>query len=123
MSVAISRTARSFPRLPYERAKDDVLGPNYRLSLVFVGQERGRAINRATRGKTYAPNVLSFPLSAKAGEIYITPAIAKREAAHYGHTYREHVLYLFIHGLLHLKGLDHGPRMDALEEKFLQKYR
>ena len=30
--------------------------------------------------------------------------------------------YLFIHGLLHLKGHDHGTDMDRLEAKFVKKF-
>lgn len=122
MSTSISHTTRSFPRLPYEKVTHEILGDNYQLSLVFVGEERGRRINLESRNKGYSPNVLSFPLSKTAGEIYITLAVAKREAANFDHSYQKHVLYLFIHGLLHLKGLDHGSKMDALEEKYLQKY-
>lgn len=124
MSLDLSNTTKSLPpKLPYEDVKNDVLGKKYELSLVFVGEARGREINRQTRNKTYSPNVLSFPLSNAAGEVYITPAVAKREAHRYNHTYREHVLFLFIHGLLHLKGLDHGKKMDSLEEKYLAKYK
>ncbi|MEX0913143.1 MAG: rRNA maturation RNase YbeY [Candidatus Paceibacterota bacterium] len=120
MSTTVSHTTRSFPRLSYEKVKNDILGSEYELSLVFVGEKRGREINRQSRNKTYVPNVLSFPLSSKAGEIYITLAVAKREAPTFRHSYPKHVLYLFIHGLLHLKGLDHGSKMDMLEEKYLR---
>lgn len=122
MSLNVSNTV-SFPRLPYEKIKDDVLGSKYALDLNFVGETRARRINEESRGKTYVPNVLSFPLSKTAGEIYLTPAVAKREAKEWDHTYTEHVLFLFIHGLLHLKGLDHGTKMEKLEDKFFLKYR
>ncbi len=122
MSTNINHTTRTFPRLPYEKVASDIMGSNYQLSLVFVGEERGRQINLQSRNKSYSPNVLSFPLSKKAGEIYITLAVAKRECSRFNHSYQKHVLYLFIHGLLHLKGLDHGKKMDILEEKYLEKY-
>lgn len=122
MSLNLSHTTRSFPRLPYEKIGNDILGSKYQLSLVFVGEDRGRHINIASRNKSYSPNVLSFPLSTNTGEIYITLAVAKREAARFDHSYQKHVLYLFIHGLLHLKGLDHGNKMDTLEAKYLKKY-
>lgn len=122
MSITLRRTARSYPRLPYEKIKNDILGDSYELSLVFVGEKRGAHINKKTRGKTYSPNVLSFPFSRTSGEIFITPVVAKREARGFGHSYSKHVLYLFIHGLLHLRGLDHGAKMDGLEERYLKKY-
>jgi len=123
MSFTLGSTVKSYPRLPYENIKNDILGKNYDLSLVFVGEARSARLNQEHRNKTYTPNVLSFPLSKTAGEIYITPSVAKREAKDYGHTYSTHIAFLFIHGLLHLKGLNHGPKMESLEEKFLKKFK
>lgn len=122
MSLCLAHTTRTYPKLPYQVIKDDILGKNYNLSLVFVGAKRAKALNQTTRQKSYVPNVLSFPLSNEAGEIYLTPAVAKRETKRFGHTYRQHVCYLFIHGLLHLKGFDHGPKMEKLEDRYLKKY-
>lgn len=122
MSLTISHTTKSYPRLPYEKIKNEILGNKYSLSLVFLGETRAQKLNQETRKKNYVPNVLSFELDKSAGEIFITPAVARREAAGFDHTYNEHICYLFIHGLLHLKGLDHGPKMDKLEEKYLNKY-
>ena len=120
---SVSASAHSYPTLPYESIKNDILGRSYALSLVFVGATRARALNEAYRKKTYTPNVLSFPLADTSGEIYITPAIAKKEARKFGMTYRTYIGYLYIHGLLHLKGFAHGAQMERLEKKFLQKFR
>lgn len=121
MSTIISNSV-SFPRLPYDDVKTAVLGARYELSLNFVGETRARRINQESRGKSYVPNVLSFPLDKNLGEIYITPAVAKREAKKWRHSYQKHVLFLFIHGLLHLKGHDHGEKMEALEQNLLSKF-
>ena len=32
------------------------------------------------------------------------------------------VAFLFIHGCVHLKGLDHGSKMEAIEERIRQKF-
>ncbi len=123
MTVNINHTVKKAPpKLPYEVIKDEVLGKRYELVLNFIGEKRARQINQQSRGKSYVPNVLSFPLNDNAGEIYITPNVVKREAKNWQHSFDKHVFYLFIHGLLHLKGFDHGDKMEALEEKFLKKY-
>lgn len=109
--------------MPFLNIKNDILGANYQLSLALVGEKRARLVNQRGRKKDYVPNVLSFPLSNQAGEIYLTPAVAKREARAFGHSEREHLIFLYIHGLLHLKGYDHGRRMEDLETRWLKKYR
>jgi probable rRNA maturation factor len=88
---------------------------NYDLSLVFAHGHTTRALNKRYRHKVYTPNVLSFSLSPTSGEVYITPAVAAREAPAYERTPHEHMRALVVHGLLHCLGLDHGPKMDARE--------
>ena len=123
MSLTISHTAKTYPkRLPYADIAKTILGAKYDVSLVFVGADRAQAINQATRGKSYVPNVLSFPLIDSAGEIYICPVVAKKEASKFNLTPNGYIGYLFIHGCLHLKGLDHGEQMDKLETKYVKQF-
>ena len=121
-TVSISHTTKTYPRHPYEAIKQAILGSSFELSLVFVGRDRARKLNQETRGKTYIPNVLSFPLSKTQGEIIIAPSTAETEAKKYGLTPKNYVMYLYIHGLLHLKGLKHGAAMEKLEQKYLKKF-
>jgi probable rRNA maturation factor len=102
--------------------KNDILGKRYNLSLQFVGPTRAAKLNQTYRQKTYTPNVLSFPLTPDTGEIFICPQVAVKEAAKYNLSQSGYVAYLFIHGLLHLKGLDHGDTMDKAEQKYLRKF-
>ena len=117
-----SLTKRSVPRLPYHDIKKTVLGAQYELSLAFVGEKRAQKINKEFRNKNYVPNVLSFPYSKKSGEIVICPAVAEREAKAGGMTVKERILFLYIHGLLHLKGFDHGHKMEKAEQKLLDRF-
>ena len=123
MSLTISNTAKSYPRLPYQEMKDAVLGKRYQASLTFMGATRAQKLNQSYRNKNYVPNVLSFPLGDDCGEVYICPVVAAKEAPKFSLTTRGYIGYLFIHGLLHLKGLDHGPKMDALEQKYLKQFK
>ncbi len=112
----------TFPVHPYEAMKDAVLGKRYTLELSMVGKKRAMAINQKSRGKTYAPNVLSFPYTDTHGEIVICPEVAKKEAKPYGMSYEGYFGFLYLHGLLHLKGYDHGEEMEKLEKKFIAKF-
>lgn len=121
-TFTLTSTVRNHPHFPYEKMKRDILGASYQLSLAFVGAKRAQLLNQQYRKKDYVPNVLSFPLSHTIGEIYICPAVAKSEAAKFELSVAGYVAYLFIHGLLHLKGHDHGATMEKLEQRYLRKY-
>jgi probable rRNA maturation factor len=70
------------------------------------------SLNRSFRGKNKPTDVLSFPTPAEighahAGDLAISLETAARQAAAYGHTLRDEVRILVLHGLLHLAGEDH----------------
>jgi probable rRNA maturation factor len=74
-----------------------------------------KRLNRQYRGKNKATDVLSFPAAYNefagdeqtAGDLAISLETAKRQAEMYGHSLRDEVRILLLHGLLHLHGLDH----------------
>jgi rRNA maturation RNase YbeY len=110
------------PRIPFERMAHDVLGMSYTLSLVVCGDKLAQKMNREYRKKTYYPNVLSFPYSKSDGEIFLNIPKASREAKQMSTTTLKRAALLYVHGLFHLKGLDHSDHMEALEQKILKKY-
>ena len=122
-NISISNKTRgSVPRLPFEAIAQTVLGKKYELSVAFVAPKDASRIARTYKRKDYAANVLSFRLSKASGELVICPATAKAEAPDFGRTYKEHMLALFIHGLLHLEGHTHGGTMESEERRLLRKY-
>ncbi|HEY0908569.1 MAG TPA: rRNA maturation RNase YbeY [Candidatus Paceibacterota bacterium] len=102
--------------------KNAVLGEGYELSLVFLGDDESRRINIDSRGKDYIPNVLSFPLDESSGEIFLNPFEAKRQAKEFDRTPVNMIAFLYIHGLVHLKGMDHGVTMERTEAKFRKQF-
>jgi rRNA maturation RNase YbeY len=124
MPVTISRTIKKpVPTLPAQVVVQRIMGERYMLSLVFVGEKRAKRLNESYRGKTYVPNVLSFPLDKRTGEIFICPTTAKKEASRFGLSYRGYLTFLLIHGLLHLKGHAHGATMERLEQAYLKEFK
>ncbi len=121
-AVTISSTIKHYPAWPYDAIKQAVLGKTYNLSLTFVGPARAQALNITYRKKDYVPNVLSFPLDPQTGEIFICPAVAKKQAADFNLSVDGYIAYLFIHGCVHLKGHDHGDTMEKLERTYLRKF-
>jgi probable rRNA maturation factor len=110
------------PRIPFEEIKNRVLGKDYELSIVLNGDALARRLNTERRQKTYAANVLSFPLNPQEGEIFLNVPKAAREAKTEGVSHRTWLMFLFIHGILHLKGLDHGSTMERTETKLLREF-
>lgn len=107
--------------LPFAKVAEEVL-PDWDISLVFVGPAKALALNKQLRGKTYTPNVLSYALGEKSGEIFICPNEAAKQAPSFHLSPPIFHLYLFIHGLLHLKGRVHGATMERCERKLLSKF-
>jgi ssRNA-specific RNase YbeY (16S rRNA maturation enzyme) len=79
-----------------EKIKEAILGKKYELSLVICGNALSHTLNLQYRGKDKPTNVLAFPLSKNSGEIFINRMHLD------GFSLEE----LFIHALLHLKGME-----------------
>lgn len=118
----VNKTKGALPNVPFVRIKDAALGKDYSLSLVFIGETQSAKLNFAYRGKNKPTNVLSFPLDKKTGEIFICMNVAKREAQSFDRKIGNFVAFLFIHGLVHLKGYDHGDTMERAEVKLRKKF-
>lgn len=106
----------------FEDIKKDILGKNYSLSIAFVDPEKSQEINKKYRKKDKPTNVLAFPLAEDEGEILLCKQVIRKEAKNFDKTYEEFLVYLVIHGMLHLKGMDHGSIMEKAEKSFLAKY-
>lgn len=117
-----NKTKGKLPSLPFVDIKNEVLGKNYSLSLVFVGDTTSKKLNFTYRGKNKPTNVLSFPLDETSGEIFINPNKAREEAKEWGKSFEDFIGLLFVHGLYHLKGHDHSDEMDKLEEQTRIKF-
>lgn len=114
-------TRRSVPVFAYQKALEAIL-PAWDISLVFAGEARAKSLNQSLRNKDYIPNVLSYESGKKSGEIVICLNVAERQAPSYGLSYKHMTGYLFIHALLHLKGMPHGATMDKRERELLSRF-
>jgi probable rRNA maturation factor len=117
-----NKTRGKLPSLPLSDMKDAVLGKKYQLSLVIVGNAASRKLNKSYRNKDKPANVLSFIIAPGEGELFLNPKKAANEAAQFGRSTRSMIGFLFIHGMLHLKGMDHGSRMESKERLFCKRF-
>lgn len=87
------------------------------LGIAFVGPEEIRLLKGQHLGVDEATDVLSFPIDGREelpegvprqlGDAVICPQVAGEEWQR-----------ALVHGLLHLLGYDHGPEMEAREERY-----
>jgi len=115
-------TKGKLPRLPFADIKNSVLGKQYNLSLVFIGDKLSQKINNQYRKKNKPTNILSFPLSEDEGEIFINFKLAEKQAKKYERKFSDYIGFLLIHGLMHLKGLQHSSKMEEQERLIRKKF-
>lgn len=80
------------------------------LSVAFIGPREMRALNKRYRGRDRVTDVLSFE---EVGEILICYPQAKLQAKQMGHSVRDEIIFLLVHGVLHTFGYDHERPEDA----------
>lgn len=107
---------------PFQEITNDVLGKSYSLSLAIVTNKISKKVNSKYRGIQKNTDVLAFSLSENAGEILLNPEKATEKSSGFGRSPIEHILFLFIHACLHLKGLDHGDTMESEEKNLFKKF-
>lgn len=95
------------------------------LTIRFVDEEEGQALNAQYRHKNYATNVLSFPYDTTdlpeellvqeryLGDLVICAPVLVLEAKAQKKSSTEHAAHLVIHGVLHLLGHDHETELEA----------
>ena len=119
----ITNTTKSkLPVFDFEKMKNAVLGKKYELSVIKKKKKEIQKLNKEYRDINKPTDILSFPLSDDFGEIYINPEMTKIEAKKFERDYDNFFAFLFIHGLVHLKGFDHGSTMENIEAQFRKKF-
>jgi probable rRNA maturation factor len=91
------------------------------ITLRVVGAAEARTLNRAFRKRDYATNVLSFSYGPNQGDLVLCHAVIAREAREWKKELSAHYAHLVVHGMLHLRGLRHGRRMERAEIALLAR--
>ena len=106
------------------------MGIEGEVHVLLAGDATLRRLNRQFRGKNVATDVLSFPAvesgAGVAGDLAISLETAARQAKQFGHSLRDEVRVLLLHGVLHLAGFDHerdAGEMAAREAELRRELR
>lgn len=99
------------------------------VSIAFVGDKKIRTLNKKYRGIDKTTDVLAFPDKSKdfLGEVIIDYQQIKRQAKYFSNTVNDELVFILIHGLLHLMGYEDETKngkseMDALGKKIILKF-
>lgn len=106
--------SKTFIKVCVEKILKELNLENVEVSITLTDDETIREINKQWRGKDKPTDVLSFPQEETIGykykvlgDVIISLPYAKKQAKEIGFTFKEEVVRLLIHGILHLLGYDH----------------
>jgi probable rRNA maturation factor len=101
------------------------------VSIAFIGDAEMRELNRLYRKKDCPTDILSFSeertkKTKDFGEIVIDLAQIKRQAGGNGNTFKDELIFILVHGLLHLAGYNDETEKDRIKmirlgEEFIRK--
>ena len=104
----------------FENSKNTLLVNNILISLLFTGDKKVAELNNYYRKIHKSTNVLSFPSKEinnsnemLLGDIVFSSQTIVDEARKDNKNLDDHLIHLFIHGVLHLLGYEHETEDDA----------
>lgn len=145
MRVELSISRKAECGLP-KRFFTDVAGAALRLSAIlkedatvavgvaFVSDDEIRELNRTYRGKNKPTDVLSFGEFRRKtdvhstdglinlGDLVLSPSFIRDAAKEDGVSFETEMAFIFSHGILHLLGFRHSPRMFRLQDEIAAMY-
>lgn len=96
----------------------------YEVSVIFVDEARIREINSGYRHIDRSTDVISFAFAEGEGaeyapfllgDIFICTDVVAAHAEKYGTTFDEEMIFMVVHGILHLLGFDHHKKREREE--------
>jgi len=115
----------------FVRSAQAAVGLRGEVEVLLASDKTLRRLNREWRGKDKPTDVLSFPAMKEMAAVYggdlaVSLETAQRQAHDHGHSLRDEVRILLLHGLLHLAGMDHevdGGEMAEREAELRKRLR
>lgn len=113
-------------------------GAGFSVSIVFVGNDKIREINRKYRKINKTTDILSFSYSSGynkkktegqpalqreallAGELFLCPEVIEKSAKENKVSFKKELTFVLSHGILHLLGFHHGKKMYGLQDRVCQ---
>ena len=139
-------TDNSLKEIDFKKLENCLLKLNYEnliynkkekhtINIQLLGNKEIIELNKEFRNKDYLPDVLSFDYRQEkmfdhelSGEVFISLEKAKLQATDKKHSLNNELIFLIIHGILHVLGYDHindkqEAEMKNLEQLILNLYK
>ena len=125
----VSELANTPEKSQFKKWAQAALRVDTEATIRIVDAQEALELNSTYRGKDYATNVLTFPLTEEPvlmGDIIICAPVVAAEANSQHKDLMAHYAHLTVHGMLHLCGFDHETEpqaelMESLEVQILTK--
>lgn len=98
------------------------------VSIAFIGDEKMKELNSNYLKKNKTTDILSFLGEDDfLGEILINPNQIKKQAKESDNTFKQELIFILVHGLLHLAGYNDKTEKDRLKmiklgEEFINNF-
>jgi len=130
ISIQLASSSHHLPsKKQFRKWAKAALRVDTEVTIRIVDTQEALELNSTYRGKDYATNVLTFPLTETPhlmGDIVICAPVVEAEAKAQNKPLEAHYAHLTVHGILHLHGYDHetteqAELMESLEISILAK--
>ena len=93
---------------------------NQNILIVFTSSEEMKQLNQNYLNKNNATDILSFSSMEKnsLGELILSVEKIKLQAREHGLSFQEEMIYLILHGILHLLGYHHEQGGEEAKETY-----
>ncbi|ACN99294.1 rRNA maturation RNase YbeY [Sulfurihydrogenibium azorense] len=125
---------KEFVKKAVEQILKNLQLENIEISITLTDNDTIKSINKEWRNKDKPTDVLSFPFGDTIGykyrvlgDVIISLPYAKKQAQEIGFSYKQEIVRLLTHGILHLLGYDHETNeedakvMFNLQDKIFEK--
>lgn len=120
MRVRKIKIDKEFLKSKLSKLKQMIKPPPKRILVYLVNNKTIKLLNKRFFKKNCFTDVISFKYSRDFGELIISIEECNKNAKIYSHTIEEEIIYVIIHGILHLKGYRDYEEEDKKEMFLLQ---
>lgn len=117
-----NETKVRMPRKAMTTIYRDLLQATCSLNVIGISNAKARRLNHTYRKTNTPASVLSFPPDTGPAEIYLNMQRATVTAQKEDIPLTEHLLFLYLHALLHILGYRHGKAMELRENEYATTY-